>query len=55
MDFVKAAEERLKQAGAEVELVTYAGGHGWRGDVWGHMRRGIDFLEQHHAKPKKRK
>ncbi len=40
------ARDVLHENGARVELVTYAGGHGWRGDVYGNLRRGIHWLEQ---------
>ena len=55
MDFPEAAEKKLRKSKAKVELFTYEGGHGWRGDVWGNVRRGIRFLEKNHAEPKKRK
>jgi predicted esterase len=45
------AEKELKTAGAEVKLVEYEGGHGWRGDVFGAIRDGILWLEKHHARP----
>lgn len=44
------AHEELSRAGANVELHKYDGGHGWRGDVFGEIRRGIRWLETHHAK-----
>ena len=40
------ARDALGRNGAAVELVTYEGGHGWRGDVYGNIRRGIRWLEQ---------
>lgn len=40
------AEEALRAAGAEVILRDYPGGHGWRGDVFGDIRAGIDWLEK---------
>ncbi len=55
MDFPELAQEKLKRSKAKVELVTYPGGHGWHGDVWSNVRRGIRFLEENHGKPKKRK
>lgn len=51
----KDAERQLGKVGAEVELVEYEGGHGWRGDVYGNMRRGLAWLEQHHQKPDKQR
>jgi dienelactone hydrolase len=46
----EAARDRLTAAGAAVELVTYEGGHGWRGDVYGNLRRGIGWLESQAAR-----
>ena len=51
---IKAAEsarDALRQSGAQVELKTYEGGHGWHGDVFGNIRAGIRWLEDHQAKP----
>ena len=42
----RVAEQRLKDAGATVTLTEYAGGHGWREDPFGHIRRGVDWLEK---------
>jgi predicted esterase len=39
------ARDALKEKGAKVQLSTYAGGHGWRGDVFGNIRQGITWLE----------
>lgn len=41
----ESARDLLKRHGARVELTTYAGGHGWHGDVYGMIRRGIEWLE----------
>ena len=41
----ETARDTLREHGAAVELMTYEGGHGWRGDVYGNLRRGIDWLE----------
>ena len=43
----EAARDALKAAGANVELVTYKGGHGWQDDPFGRLRKGIKFLEDH--------
>ncbi len=51
----REAEEALGRKKGIVELVEYEGGHGWQGDVYGHMKRGIAFLEKNAAKPPKRK
>jgi len=48
------AKKRLTKAKADVVLETYEGGHGWRGNVFGMMREGIAWLEEHHAKAAKR-
>jgi hypothetical protein len=42
----ESARDALKKAGATVELQTYEGGHGWKGDVFGNIRKGIEWLEQ---------
>ncbi|MGE3175758.1 MAG: alpha/beta hydrolase [Planctomycetota bacterium] len=55
---IAMAQEAVKQlgkAGAEVELLEYEGGHGWRGNVYGTMRQGLEWLQQHHAKPDKKR
>jgi predicted esterase/predicted Ser/Thr protein kinase len=40
----ETARDLLQARGARVEFQTYEGGHGWRGDVYGHLRRGIEWL-----------
>ena len=47
------ARDDLRGSGAEVKLLTYEGGHGWRGDVYRNLRQGIRWLEAH-APPKQR-
>ncbi len=42
----RVAEKQLGDAGARVKLQTYAGGHGWREDPFGHIRRGMQWLEE---------
>ncbi len=42
----EAARDMLQKAGATVELQTYEGGHGWRGNVFGDIRQGIEWLER---------
>jgi RNA polymerase sigma factor (sigma-70 family) len=42
--FAEQARDALTGAGARVELQTYEGGHGWRGDVYGDIRTGIEWL-----------
>lgn len=40
----EAAIEELGKEGAEMKLETYAGGHGWKGDVFGRIRGGVEWL-----------
>lgn len=40
----EAAVEKLKAKGASVELKTYDGGHGWKGDMYGAIRAGFEWL-----------
>lgn len=50
--FAETAEKSLGRAGAKVHLERYAGGHGWRGDVWQMIGGGIQWLDQQvEAKP----
>lgn len=42
----KAARDALQEAGAIVEFQTYEGGHGWRGNIFGDIRKGIEWLER---------
>jgi predicted esterase len=41
----KNAHKMLRENGAVTRLVTYKGGHGWRGNVFGRIRKGIRWLE----------
>jgi hypothetical protein len=41
----RVAETRLRDAGARVGLVEYSGWHGWTEDPFGHIRRGIEWLD----------
>jgi predicted esterase len=50
--FMGMAKKELTAAGASVETADYEGGHGWHGDVFGNIRKGIDWLE---SKPTKAK
>jgi predicted esterase len=43
------AAKNLEQSGATVKLLTYKGGHGWRGPLYDHIREGVDWLEKNHA------
>lgn len=40
-----SARDTLRDAGAKVEFAEYEGGHGWHGDVFGNLRKGVDWLE----------
>jgi predicted esterase len=44
------AKDKLTANGAAVRLETYEGGHGWRGNVFGDIRAGIEWLEKNHAR-----
>jgi predicted esterase len=46
----EAARAALQKAGATVELETYEGGHGWHGNIFGDISKGIGWLEQQVAK-----
>ncbi len=46
----RSARDQLSHRGAAVKLVDYAGGHGWRGNVFGNIRSGIEWLEDHAKK-----
>src|SRR5262249_49879128 len=48
--FAEQAKKSLAAAGARVQLVTYSGGHGWHGDVFGDIRRGVAWLEKNAGK-----
>jgi len=40
------AEKKLSEKNAAVEFATYAGGHGWHGNIYGALRTGIAWLEK---------
>jgi len=44
------ARDTLKKAGAEVEFVTYEGGHGWKGPIWERLKKGREHLEKYAGK-----
>ncbi len=46
------AAKQLSEHGAQVKLATYEGGHGWKGDVFGTIRAGIQWLEEQSGKVK---
>ena len=41
------AKTRLAENGARVRLEDYEGGHGWRGNVFDDIHRGVEWLEKH--------
>ncbi len=45
------ARKALEKEKAKVTLVSYPGGHGWHGNVYGYLRDGFSFLEKNRAKP----
>ncbi|MHC4601520.1 MAG: alpha/beta hydrolase, partial [Planctomycetota bacterium] len=47
------AERLLKENGASVKLMTYAGGHGWRGPLFAHLREGIEWIDERAVEEKK--
>ncbi len=40
----REAEASLTAAGAMVRFHEYQGGHGWRGDVYGRIRKGLEWM-----------
>jgi RNA polymerase sigma-70 factor (ECF subfamily) len=50
----ETARKELRQAGGKTQLHTYEGGHGWHGDLYAEIRRGIEWLEANHANPPKK-
>jgi len=40
----RKGHEELRREGARTKLVTYDEGHGWRGDVYGRIRRALHWL-----------
>jgi predicted esterase len=53
-EYAQKAQERLKKEGAAVELVTYAGGHGWNGDPFTRLTAGFAWMEKNHGKPERK-
>jgi predicted esterase len=47
------ARDTLSEAGATVEFAEYEGGHGWHGDVFGNIRKGVEWLEDYGEKNSK--
>lgn len=46
MRFPENAQKFFADAGARATLVTYDGGHGWHGDVYGNIRDAVNWLAQ---------
>ena len=44
LEQAEQAKAKLIEAGADVELKTYAGGHGWRGPMYKDLRAGFEWL-----------
>jgi RNA polymerase sigma-70 factor (ECF subfamily) len=49
ISMAETARDELRELGAKTELRTYEGGHGWHGDVYGELQRGVAWLEANHA------
>lgn len=47
------ARDTLWKHGAKVAFATYAGGHGWKGDVFGNIRTGLEWLLDPRDEPAK--
>ena len=47
------ARDTLRKQGANVEFATYAGGHGWQGNVFANIRNGVEWLLDPKAKTDK--
>lgn len=45
------AARDLKKNGAKVEMKTYPGGHGWKGNLYTDIHAGIEWLEQNRPRP----
>jgi predicted esterase len=43
------AARDLEKSGAKTKLLTYEGGHGWRGGLYDHIREGLQWLEKNQA------
>jgi predicted esterase len=46
----EGARDALQKAGATVEFQTYEGGHGWHGDAFGNIRKGVEWMEEQATK-----
>lgn len=45
MDFPRAAQKQLREAGGRTKLQEYEGGHGWHGNIGAFIERAIEWLE----------
>jgi serine/threonine protein kinase/predicted esterase len=45
-DHSVTAEKTLTAAGANIKRLTYNGGHGWHGDLYGRLHEGIEWLSR---------
>ena len=52
IDFARDAKKALADHGARVTLAEYEGGHGWHGDVYGNIRKGVEWLQNGSDKSK---
>jgi predicted esterase len=43
-EFAEKAQRELTAAGGQVRLVTYDGGHGWHGNMYGRVAEGMKWL-----------
>lgn len=43
-EMAETARDTLKKQGAKVAFATYLGGHGWQGDMFGNIRKGLEWL-----------
>jgi predicted esterase len=48
------ARDTLRKKGARVEFGTYLGGHGWQGNVFGNIRKGLEWLLDPKVKAEKK-
>jgi predicted esterase len=46
MRFPQSAKQALGKSGAKVELQEYEGGHGWHGDIFAMITKGVEWLEK---------
>ncbi len=49
----ETARDELVKNGAIVTLETYEGGHGWHGDVFADIKKGVAWMQEQSVKPAK--